>query len=372
MNRNIKQIVFVGTASIVVVVLLVLFLFQRDNSQTSVSQSAKLTLHEDPALTLAPTATPTPPPSALVQLPQQIYQTFNNCGPATLAMYLQYLGQDASQEEIGKRLRPYQNPQGDNDDKSVSLEELADYARSLGLVTYHKPGGSIELLRSLTSHNIPVITRTWLNAQEDIGHYRIVRGYDDAAGHIIQNDSYQGVDLTFSYDEFLALWQPFQYEYLVIAEPNNKALIEKLIGAQDSNEVVWRRILVQANEQTAQEQTNPYPVFNKSVAHFYLGEYAQSVSTFESIASALPGRMLWYQTEPIEAYVQLGNLDQVIALTDSILTNNNRGYSELYQIRAEAFLRNGQPEQARNEFEQALFYNVYYEAPKRSLKKLDQ
>src|SRR3990167_907362 len=57
-----------------------------------------------------------------------IFQTFNNCGPASLSMALSYFGIKASQKVIGDGLRPYQNPQGDNDDKSVTLNEMREKA----------------------------------------------------------------------------------------------------------------------------------------------------------------------------------------------------------------------------------------------------
>ena len=46
------------------------------------------------------------------------YQTFNNCGPATLSITLSHYGINVSQEELGNKMRPYQHPKGDNDDKT--------------------------------------------------------------------------------------------------------------------------------------------------------------------------------------------------------------------------------------------------------------
>ena len=41
-------------------------------------------------------------------------------------MALSYYGVRESQQDLGRDLRPYQNPQGNNDDKSVTLAELAE------------------------------------------------------------------------------------------------------------------------------------------------------------------------------------------------------------------------------------------------------
>ena len=67
------------------------------------------------------------PPAARLPGVTHIWQTWNNCGPATLAMYLSHFGQQVKQDEVGAQLRP------DPDDKNVSLEEMAAYARSRGL-----------------------------------------------------------------------------------------------------------------------------------------------------------------------------------------------------------------------------------------------
>ena len=76
----------------------------------------------------SPTPTPTLPPlpsQKILPNDYHVFQTFNNCGPAALSMELSYYGINISQQELVQDLRPYQNPQGDNDDKSVTLDELA-------------------------------------------------------------------------------------------------------------------------------------------------------------------------------------------------------------------------------------------------------
>lgn len=54
------------------------------------------------------------------------WQTWNNCGPATLVMNLSYFGSQLDQAAIGSVLRQYE------DDKNVSPEELAAFARGQG------------------------------------------------------------------------------------------------------------------------------------------------------------------------------------------------------------------------------------------------
>lgn len=298
-----------------------------------------------------------PQPEMEVTIPQHMYQTFNNCGPATLSMYLSHLGLQKTQAELGNILRPYQNSQGDNDDKSVTLEELAAQAETYGYVSFHNPNGSVDLVKKFIANDIPLITRTWLNDYEDIGHYRVVRGYSDPGGYILQDDSYQGPNLEYSYEEFLSLWQAFNYEYLVIVPQEKEAVVEAILQDEVSKETAWQNTLERAITESEMDPQNPYPIFNQSVAHYHLGNYQQSVELYESVANDLPGRMLWYQIEPIQAYAELGQTDVVFSMTDIIFQNGNRAFSELYIIRGEVLEDLDRTQEAAVEFEKARLYN---------------
>ncbi len=139
------------------------------------------------------------PASVLLQSDYQVYETWNNCGPASLSMALSYFGIHESQAALGQDLRPYQNSQGDNDDKNVSLDELVQEAKKFGLLAYHRPNGSMQLLKQFVANGLPVIIDTNMTTSDDIGHYRVVKGYDDTSGVIIQDDSMQGHNVRFSY-----------------------------------------------------------------------------------------------------------------------------------------------------------------------------
>src|SRR5690606_183463 len=108
-----------------------------------------------------------------------VFQRYNNCGPAALSMALSYYGINISQEELGSNLRPYQVASGDNDDKSTTLEELAAKSKEYGFVPFHRPVGSAEVIKQFIAHDMPVITRTWTKPDEDIGHYRVIKGYNE-------------------------------------------------------------------------------------------------------------------------------------------------------------------------------------------------
>jgi hypothetical protein len=287
----------------------------------------------------------------------QIYQSYNNCGPASLSMALWYYGIHVNQEQLGAELRPYQNTAGIDDDKSVSMQEIAQKAEEYNLIAYHRPNGSIAMIKQFINYDIPVLTRTWLSEQEGTGHYRVIRGYDDLAKQIIQDDSYQGHDMTFSYDTFSNLWDKFNYEYVVLVPKDKKAIAEAIIGEDVDETLAWNKAARHSEELVKENPDDMYQRFNLSVAYYNIGQYQKSVEEFEKIESELPLKTLWYQMEPILAYYKLGNDDKVLALSDAIFTDQNPAYSELYILRGKIFQKQGKLNEARDAFDKAIFYN---------------
>ncbi len=337
------------------------------NSQLPISpQLSPSQIISSPTPTTTPAISLNKPPAVKI-IPQkvQVFQTFNNCGPAALSMALTYFGINESQQKLGLDLRPFQNPQGDNDDKSVTLDELAKKAGEYGLLTYHRPAGNTLQIKLFISYDMPVITRTWLKIGDDIGHYRLVRGFDDTLGQIVQDDSLQGGNLEYSYVDFLKLWQGFNYEYLVLVPKDKQVIAEAILGESLDEQVAWGKALQIAQKELAQDPDNIFTKFNISVAYYYLGDYQISVETFESVEVKLPFRTLWYQIEPILAYQKLKDYDRVFTLTDKILGNYNRAFSELYQIRGEIYQEIGKENLAQAEFEKVRFYNKNFNSDTR-------
>lgn len=326
----------------------------------------KLIPSPTPTITLQTTA-----PSKILVNDYHIYQTFNNCGPAALSMALSYYGANVTQQALGQELRPYQNQQGDNDDKSVTLEELAEKSKDYGLVPYHRPNGNIQMMKLFIAHDIPIIARTLTKANEDIGHYRVVKGYDSAEQSIIQDDSLQGKNLNFPYDEFNVLWKRFNYEYLVLVPTDKVEIAEQILGEDVDEKTAWIKAIQNSEKELTQKPKDIYTIFNLSVAFYNVGNYQRSVEEFEKVEHQLPFRTLWYQIEPIKAYYELQSYDRVFVITDKILNTYNRAFSELYIIRGNIYLKQGNIEAARQEFEKAVFYNSNLKPAQEALSSLN-
>ncbi len=303
---------------------------------------------------------PTIPPSPTTKIltgGYQTFQTFNNCGPASLSMTLRYFDINVSQHELGDALRPYQVASGDNDDKSTTLPEMKKKAEEDGLLAYHRPAGNIDLLKNFINMGVPVITRTWTKVNEDIGHFRVVKGYDDAKKVVIQDDSLQGANLEFSYEEFNILWSKFNYEYLVLVRPDQKDLAEAILDENIVESTAWENAVKMSDKILLSDSQNVTAQFNRSVANYHLGKYQEATKDFEAVEFKLPFRTLWYQIEPILAYQKLKNYDRVLSITQAVIDKGNRAFSEAYQIRGEVFQEQGKTDEAKAEFEKVLIYN---------------
>ena len=324
-----------------------------------------------PSSTAFPKITPINPPERKILLNEyHVFQTFNNCGPAALSMALSYYKIKESQQVLGLKLRPYQNPHGDNDDKSVTLDELGEKAKDYGLTPYHRPNGNVRVLKLFIAYDIPIIARTLTKATEDIGHYRIVKGFDNSTSQIIQDDSLQGKNLRYSYDNFNALWKAYNYEYLVLVPPDKKLIAEAILGEDKDLKTAWQKAVENSRVELIKNPDDTYARFNLSVALYNTGDFRNSVEEFEKVENSLPFRTLWYQIEPILAYYELGDYKKVFEITDKILRNYNLAYSELYLIRGEIYKKHGNLLAARKEFENAHLYNVNLKKAREAIESL--
>jgi len=371
-----KKKIFFAIILFSVAAAIALFLISRINKpQVSVEESlAKKGISKELLSSSATTSSlneTLPEEKVITKKIPHIYQTFNNCGPATLSMILGFYGVEKSQKEIGDIMRPYQNPKGDNDDKTIFPQEFADFAKSYGFEAKSGPAGTIEFLKEVVvKAEIPVVVKGWLRINEDIGHFWIVKGHNEREKVLITDDSYHGPNRKTSYSDFLELWQPFNYGYVLIYPKEKSATVESILAKLGDQEMQYTRARQRAEEESRLDSKNIYPLFNLVTSFYHLGEYQKSTEAFEKVESRLPRRMLWYQIEPILAYQKLDRYDRVLEISQRILENGNRAFSELYQIRGEVFLAQGQKEKAKEEFEKALLYNKNYKPAKEALVKL--
>lgn len=159
--------------------------------------------------------------------------------------------------------------------------------------------------------------------------------------------------------------------------PAEKIEIAEAILGEDLNvKTAWEKSVENSRrhlpgDQNGHLEGEVYNRFNLSVAYYNVGDYQKSVEEFEKVENLLPFRTLWYQIEPIQAYYELGNYDRVFEITNKILNNYNRAFSELYILRGNIYKNQENLDAARAEYEKAVFYNVNLKKAQESLTSLN-
>lgn len=319
---------------------------------------------------LPPTATPIPPATATA-LPTSIpsvaltppgdslqlsgfthqWQTWNNCGPATITMNMSYFGRSETQVEAAQFLKP------NRDDKNVSPEELAAYARTSGLEAIVRRGGTVDQIKSFLSNNLPVLAETWLVHEGDgLGHYRLVTGFDDTTGQFSTLDSLNGPDFKVSYEQFDGDWRVFNRLYIVVYPPEQAEMVAAIIGPDMDERVMYQRILSEAEGEAQAKPDDAIAYFNQGEVLTHLGRPQEAVVAFDRARQlGLHWRRLWYQFTPFEAYYATGRYQDVLALAEATIKGTG-GLEEAYYYRGLALQATGQPG-AEEDFQAALDYN---------------
>ncbi len=295
-----------------------------------------------------------------------MWQTWNNCGPATLAMNLSYFGSTLDQAAIGTVLRRHP------DDKNVSPEELAAFAASQGYHAQVRVNGSADLMRLLLSNGVPVLIETWLeeDPNDGMGHYRMLTGYDDAAQYWIGYDSYVDTGLfsslgpyrgiRMSYAETDALWKVFNRTYLLIYTDAQAPAVASIYGNTLDQTVMWQQATQQSQTLVQQTPDDPFSWFNLGTNLTALGDYEGAAQAYDQARRlGLPWRMLWYQYGPFQAYQAVGRAQDVLTLADATLSTT-QNIEELHYWRGQALSALGNTADAARAWQRALELNPDY------------
>ncbi|KKT42464.1 MAG: hypothetical protein UW88_C0004G0021 [Candidatus Collierbacteria bacterium GW2011_GWD2_45_10] len=277
-------------------------------------------------------------------------QTFNNCGPATTSMALQYFGYSVTQEETKRALRT--NPK----DSNVFTYEIGNYLRNdFNIESRLMFNGNMMILKTLVTNGFYIIIEDWLHPFEDIGHNAIIRGFDDDMGVFIADDPFTGVGVKYKYSDFdEGQWKPFNREYLPVYRKEKESLLKAIVGENwDTTRMHLNAIRI--NELDVQKNPNDmYAWFNIGTSYYALGQYTKAKEAFErSRTIGWPMRMLWYQYQPVQTYNHLGEYDKALEMA-AIGLSTYEAFSELHLELAIAHKGLGNLSKARVEVERAI------------------
>ncbi len=331
-----------------------------------------------PTATPIPSPTPTPPAAWTLTGLRHEHQGWNNCGPATVTMLLSYWGCDQTQFDAAPVLKP------DPDDKNVSPWEMAAYVRSQGFEVLTRVNGDLDRLKELLRAGFPVIVETWYvrDARDQLGHYRLIVGYDDAAGQFITYDSLHGPDVPIGYRELDELWRVFNRLYMVVYTPENWDALAPIIGEDLEDVGMYQRALdVARNEAVALPgdcvayadcaDWVTFAWFNVGSSSTALGRHQDAAAAYDkSRELGLHFRMLWYQFGLYESYYQSGRFEDVITLANATLATANN-LEESYYWRGMARLALDNVDGARADFKTALRFHEGWEPALQALEGLE-
>lgn len=280
-----------------------------------------------PAPGASPTAAPSPTPlPATAQLPAPAWeqQGPNNCGPATLALYLRHFGWQGDQYDISQLIKP------ERADRNVNVEELAFWARNYAgwLNTQYRVGGDLEILKQFIAAGLPIMIEEgtyleesyWPDDDHWSGHYLLLTGYDDATQTFTAQDTFLGPDRQVTYTQLLEGWEAFNYVYIFLYLPQQENTVRAIVGEDWDTATNRQRALEASQAQTEAEPDHAYAWFNLGSNLVYFERYSEAAAAYDQARRlGLPQRMLRYQFGPFHAYFHSNRLDDLFAIVDYAL-----------------------------------------------------
>jgi tetratricopeptide (TPR) repeat protein len=315
-----------------------------------------------------PTQTPTPtalPQSVNLGSPSWEKQTPNNCGPATLSLYLRSHNWEGRQEDISGLLKPL------TADRNVNVEELIYFVRTQAgwLNAEFRVGGDIELMKSFLAAGLPVVIEEgelldgqyWPNDDQWAGHYLLLTGYDDATQTFIAQDTFRSPDRNVPYESVLENWQAFNYVYLLVFRPDQTELVKSILGEDWDVDTNRQKALELAQSQTVQDPDDAFAWFNLGSNQVYFERYSEAAQAYDTARQiGLPQRMMRYQFGPYFAYFFSGRNDDLLVLADYALQRTPNSEESLLW-RGWGKYRAGETSEAMQDFQTALEMNPFYQ-----------
>jgi tetratricopeptide (TPR) repeat protein len=327
------------------------------------SPTVQLILENQPTATeqAAPT---TIPPAFRLTSPNYVLQEINNCGPASLAMYLDYYGWEGTQTTISDLIKPIP------EDRNVNVEELVYYVRTQAgwLNAEFRVGGNIQLIKQFIAAGIPVMIEESFRFDEPFwpkddlwaAHYLLLTGYDDARKLFITQDSFHGPDQVVEYQALDKEWQIFNRVFILVYPPSQQPTVESILGL-DWDVIANRQRALETAQAEAQSQAdNAYAWFNLGSNLVYFERYEEAAAAYDQARNlGLPQRMLRYQFGPFFAYFHTERTEDLLALTEYALQRTPNA-EEALLWNGWALYRSGDANKAVEQFSKALEANPNY------------
>ncbi len=338
--------------------------------QSPATPTAQVTYEPTQTPTAGPTATPTPSPTPIPQsvalsAPKWEKQDANNCGPASLALYLRYYGWEGDQFTISDLIKPQRA------DRNVNVEEMLYYVRNRAgwLNIEFRVGGDVDTLKRFIAAGIPIMIEEsipldqsyWPNDDRWAAHYMLLTGYDDTTQSFTGQDTYYGPDKELPYQKLDKDWQAFNRVYILVYPPGKETEVKSILGPHWGVDYNRQHAQEVARAETQADPQNAFAWFNLGTNLTYFEHYIDATEAFDRARNlGLPQRMLRYQFGPFIAYFHTGQRDDLAAMIEYALTIT-RNSEETFLWRGWMKYRQGDKQGAVEDFRRALAENPSYQ-----------
>lgn len=347
--------------------------------------------------------TPTPLPDRVI-LDGVIYvdqhERWNYCGPANLAMALNYWGWPGDRDDIARVVKPGINDPDQTFIQQGRLDKNVMPSEMIGFVAGHtdynivaRYGGDLELLKHLIANEFPVLVEKGYYEEDYtgkvawMGHYLFTTGYDETAGEFVVQDAYlePGKNMRVDYQTYLEGWRSFNYLFMVIYPPDRQDQVLALLGDWADPAWSYSHALEIAEEeiQTLTGVNAFYAWFNKGTSLVKMEHYLEAGEAFDQAFQVYEGlidddairpyRITWYQTGPYMAYYYSGRYQDVVNLANdfTLATIADDSLEESLYWRGLAYYALGKKALAQSDFYRAVWLNPNFEAAKFQLSQLN-
>jgi len=312
-----------------------------------------------PAMTATPLPSPTPTP-----IPGQVsldgirheYQSFNNCGPANLAMALSYWNWQGDQRDTAAYLRP-----GEFDKNVMPAEMVAFVNEKTDLKALTRVGGDLETIKRFIAAGFPVLIEKGYDPEHDdwMGHYLTLNAYDEAQSLFTAQDSLIMPDFPLPFQTVEERWRDFNFVYVIVYPPEREAEVMTILGPQTEESQNYQAAARLASQETAELSGRDlyFAWFNLGSNLVALEDFSGAAQAFDSAFAVYPTipegerpwRVMWYRAEPYAAYYHTGRYQDVVNLA------NNTFFALGEYTLEESFYWRGLANQALGNINEAIF-----------------
>ena len=312
-----------------------------------------------PAMTATPLPSPTPTP-----IPGQVslsgirheYQSFNNCGPANLAMALSYWNWQGDQRDTAAYLRP-----GEFDKNVMPAEMVAFVNEKTDLKALTRVGGDLETIKRFIAAGFPILIEKGYDPEHDdwMGHYLTLNAYDEAQSLFTAQDSLIMPDFPLPFQTVEERWRDFNFVYVIVYPPEREAEVMTILGPQTEESQNYQAAARLASQETAELSGRDlyFAWFNLGSNLVALEDFSGAAQAFDSAFAVYPTipegerpwRVMWYRAEPYAAYYHTGRYQDVVNLA------NNTFFALGEYTLEESFYWRGLANQALGNINEAIF-----------------